>query len=350
MLSSHNDKSILGETCSASTTASNSGKPEKNTEFSSVICDWLSFRHDFAAEAINPALDAGKILKIDRYGVIENEIQQWEQIKCSSSDTSIRIKCDGSHVWFQGNIGRFQQSDNLLGHTLQECFDKAASLIREFLPDADLRSLGTIEREGTVAEYGTYLTRIDLAANFHTNNYLSLSQQLSSRRIGQRVARVGKYGPTWGYDSKRGQYWKAKLYDKQAELLGMRSPHPNETTARFEVQLGSEYLRQNELNKLRNWKNDMEKVIYGKFARQAFAENATAESWADIPTRLRQHAIMWRDGIDPKTYLQKSAYYSARRALLEYGVDISAPCNVMNLTQRVKVIEVHQLNAYRRAA
>lgn len=319
-------------------------------KFDSVICDWLSFRHDFAANSVNPVLESGKILKIDRNGLIEQEMQQWEQIRCPSSDTSIRIKCDGRRLWFQGNIGRFREQSNLLGHTLQECFDKAALFIRALMPELDLRSLGTIERAGTIAEYGTYLTRIDLAANFHTDEYLKLAQQLSSRRIGQRVARVGKYGPTWGYDTKRGQYWKAKLYDKLAEMQGMRTPHANQTTARFEIQLGSEYLRQNGLNKLMKWKDDMEKTVYAKFAGQAFAENSTSESWADIPTRLRQHAIMWRDGVDPKSYLTKSAYYRARAGLIEYGVDISAPCNVMNLTQRIKVIEVRQLNAYRHAA
>ncbi|WP_230347204.1 phage/plasmid replication domain-containing protein [Methylobacillus methanolivorans] len=316
-------------------------------KFNSVICDWLSFRHDFQPYTENPVLEAGKILKIDRNGVIENEIQQWEQIKCSSSDTSIRIKCDGKHIWFQGNIGRFREANNLQGHTLQQCFDKAATFIRAFLPGADLRFLGTTVRDGTIGEYGTYLTRVDLAANFHTDEYLQLSNQLASRRIGQRVARIGKYGPTWGYDTKRGQYWKAKLYDKLAELGGLRTPHPKATTARFEVQLGSEYLRQKGLNKLINWKNDMEKIVYGKFASQAFAENATVETWTDIPTRLRQHAIMWRDGVDPKTYMSKSAYYRVRAALLEYGVDISSPCNVMNLTQRVRTILVHELDAYR---
>ena len=333
-------------TCSASTTASKS----HTRDFQSVICDWLSFRHDFAAESENPVLRSGVILKIDRNGVVENEIQQWEQIKCPSSDTSIRIKCDGRHLWFQGNIGRFREANNLQGHTLQECFDKAAYFIKALYPQINLRELGTIQREGTVAEYGTYLTRVDLAANFRTDQYMRLAQQLAARRIGRKTAVVGKYGPTWGYDSKRGQYWKAKLYDKLAELEGKRTPYPNETIARFEVQLGSEYLRQQGLNMLRNWKNDMPNIVYGRFAGPAFTENATSEQWEDIPSRLRQHAIMWRDGIDPRTYLSRSQYYKVRAALLEYGVDIATACNVMNLTQRIQVITVEHLDAIRRAA
>ena len=350
-MSTKRDQNRGFSTCSASTTASNSQKWEKRDKiFDSVICDWLSFRHDFPPSEPQPVLRSGMILKIDRHGVVENEIQQWEQIRCPSSDTSIRVKCDGRHLWFQGNIGRFREQSNLLGHTLAECFDKAAFFINALMPDLDTRFFGTSQYDDTIAECGTYLTRIDLAGNFRTSEYLALSQQLSSRRIGQRVARVGKYGPTWEYDTKRSQFWKAKLYDKIAEMDGQRTPNANETIARFEVQLGSEYLRQYKLNRLKHWSNDMDKIIYGRFASQAFAENSTVESWSDIPTRLRQHAIMWRDGLDPKSYLTKSAYYRARSALMEYGIDISSPCNVMNLTQRIKVIEVQQLNAYRNAA
>jgi len=349
MFSLITEKSSAQITCSASTTASNSHTRDR-TDFDEVMCDWLSFRHDFPAEQQNPVLEAGKILKIDRDGVIEHEIQQWEQIRCPSSDTSIRIKCDGRHIWFQGNIGRFQEPDNFKGLTVSQCFDKAASLIRRYIP-GNLTALGTVQRIGTVAEYGTYITRIDLAHNIYTDQYLLLSQQLSARRIGQRIARVGKYGPTWGYDAKRGQYWKAKLYDKTAELEGKRTPNPNSTTARFEVQLGSEYLRQHNLNHLINWteETDMENIIYAQFAKQAFAHNATKDELLDIPTKLRQHAIMWREGVDPKAYLSRAQYYKVRSALIEYGVDISIPCDVVHFHTPVRVIEVYPVST-RRAA
>ena len=335
--------------CSASTTATNSARAEKH-RFNEVMCDWLSFRHDFAAEKQNPALEAGKILRIDRYGVLEYESQQWEEIRCPSSDTSIRIKCDGRHIWFQGNIGRFQEPDNFKGLTVAACFDKAAALIRRYV-HADLTGLGTIQRQSTVAEYGTYLTRVDLAHNICTDQYLLLSQQLSARRIGQKIARVGKYGPTWGYDTKRGQYWKAKLYDKTAELEGKRTPNPNSTTARFEVQLGPTYLRKYKLNHLSNWTEDkdMENVIFAEFAKQAFAHNATKDELLDIPSKLRQHAIMWREGVDPRSYLKKSRYYKVRADLIEYGVDISIPCDVVHFHTPVRVIEVYPVSS-RRAA
>jgi hypothetical protein len=341
------------QTCSASTTASKSYRQDFSTIFNGeVICDWLSFRHDFDIGNPTNAIDSGRTLKLTQEGVIEWEKQDFTQIRCPSSDTSIRVKCDGQHLWFQGNIGRFQEKDNKEGLTVIQCFEKAANLLRNIYPSLDLRLLGSIQREGTISEYGTYLTRIDLASNFHTDSYLQLSQLFASRKINRKLPRVGKYGPTWGYEAKRGQYWKAKLYDKDAELLGKHTPHTHETTARFEIQLGSEYLRQNKLNKLLAWSESMktENIIYGKFANQLIKEPATIQDFYDFPIKLRQHAIMWKDGVDPKSYLSKAQYYQVRNKLLVYGLDISSPCNIMTLTQRVKTITLTQLPTLRRVA
>ena len=355
MLSNIHNLELL--TCSASTTASNSVKTDKSTKSNDffngeVMCDWLSFRHDFDMMKPTESIASGKTIKLNQDGSTEWEKQDFTQIVCPSSDTSIRVKCDGQHLWFQGNIGRFQQSDNVQGLTVLECFEKASVLLRSIYPQLDLRMLGAQQRIGTIGQHGTHLTRIDLASNFTTDSYLQLSQILSTRKMGQRIPRVGKYGPTWGYDTKRGQYWKAKLYDKTAEQDGKRSPYIHETTARLEIQLGSEYLRQQKLDHLAQWGNDMtqENIIYGRFANQVLNEQATAEDWSDFPSRLRQHAILWRDGIDPKTYLAKSQYYKTRKELLDLGLDISSPCNVMTLTHKIKTITLSYAPTLRRAA
>lgn len=348
LISSSNDGF---DTCSASTTASKSHKRDFYTPFDGeVICDWLSFRHDFDIGKPTESIQSGKTMKLNKDGSVEWESQDFEQIKCKSSDTSIRVKCDGRHLWFQGNIGRFQEKDNIQGHNVMQCFEKASTLLRRLYPQLDLRLLGSIQREGTISQYGTTLTRIDLASNFQTDSYLQLSQLFAQRKINRKIPRIGKYGPTWGYDAKRAQFWKAKLYDKLAENLGKHTPHTHETLARFEVQLGSEYLRQNKLNHLIKWVNDMktENVIYGKFANQLLVEPATIQDFYSFPNKLRQHAIMWRDGIDPKSYLSKAQYYKVRAQLLESGLDISSPCNVMTLTQRVKTITIHQMPTLRR--
>lgn len=324
-------------------------------KFDSVICDWLSFRHDFAFEKPVEILESGRVMKLSRDGEIEWESTQWETVRCASSDTSIRIKCDGQHLWFSGNIGRFQEMDNLTGLTVMQCFEKAVVVIKQSLfllgLRPDLSTLGTRSRVGTLDEYGTVLTRIDLASNFSVDSYAQLCQLMTTKRIGQKLPMVGKYGPTWGYDSKRGQFWKAKFYDKTCELEGRRTPTSGATTARFEVQLGSQYLKQYSLDQLKVWGEDMANIIYGKFAAPLFRESAGVEDWSEISPKLRAWAVLWRDGVDVRSYFKnRSGFWKVKTKLLEHGIDISVPCNVFALTQRIRTIEVRQLQALRGAA
>lgn len=341
------------KTCSTSTTASNSQKWEKSSIFTGeVFCDWLTFRHDFAQDNLQIPIEAARTIKVTADGLIEWEKKDFSQIHCVSSDTSVRIKCDGKHLWFQGNIGRFTELNNLQGINVLDSFNKAKQLINRIYPKIDTSTFGQAAYDGFDEHRGTVLTRLDLTSNFYTDSYHQLSTYYASRKLNTRLPVMGKYGPTWGYDTKRGQYWKAKMYDKQAELDGKRTPYPNATTARFEVQLGSEYLRQNGLNLITQWGQNMktENIIYGNFINQLTTESVTAEDWTQFPARLRQVAVLWRDGTDPRSYMSQSAYYRARSGLLEHGLDISRPCNILNLTRQVKIIEMRQLPSLRRAA
>ncbi|MFA7239882.1 MAG: phage/plasmid replication protein [Sulfuricellaceae bacterium] len=318
--------------------------------FDSVFCDWMSLRHDYPIDRPGKALESGRIIKIDRDGVIEFDKGTWDQIQCVSSDTSVRVKCDGLHLWMTGNIGRFQQPDNFLGHPVIECVEKFADMITVL--GLDPHMFGTRMRLGSVSESGTHLTRLDLTGNFYVSDYPALLSATSVRRIGQKLPMMGKYGPTWGYDTKRSNWLKAKIYDKTAEMEGRRVYSRGATNARMEVQLGSEYLKRHHLDQVENWKegNNMENVIYGKFAEQVFRESVSAEDWSEIPDRMRHHAILWRDGVDIRSQLSKAAFYKARKKLLEYGIDIGTPCNVIAFTRQVKVVEIIPLNGLRSAA
>lgn len=306
-------------------------------------CDWLSFRHDYPVEAPAAEYEAGRVMKIDKEGVIEWETRSWDSIRCPSSDTSVWVKCDGKHLWGKANIGRFQRPDNMQGYTVIECIEKWARVLHTL--GFDLRGFGTRMRDGTLAEWGTHITRIDLCANFWTSNYGSLSQGVMVRRLGQKLPQLGKYGPMWGYDSKRANWIAAKLYDKDAEQAGKRRSDGGATTARLEVRMGSEWLKREGLDKVASWKrgDDMGKVIFGRFADQVFREHVSVQRWDELPPRLQHWATCWREGRDIRSDLSTSGYYKVRKQLLEFGIDIGTPCNVLALTRHVQVVEVRPL-------
>lgn len=317
-----------------------------NPAFDSVLCDWLGGSHAYM-EPVKP-MEAGRILRIDRDGVIEYEKRTWEQIRCPSSDTSIRVRCDGKRLDFTGNIGRFQKADNLTGVGVVDCVVRWREVLANL--GLDVRMFGAVLRADSVAEVGTRLTRIDLASNFRVSDYAAFCRSKLSRPIGRRYAREGKYGPTWGYDAKRGNWWKAKLYDKEAEQQGLRASKGGDTIARFEIQLGGEWLKREKLNTVKAWGDDMAKIIYGRFASELFKDTSSVEDWSEIPLRLRHYAVLWRDGVDLRQTMSRSAWFAAKSRLKDYGVDIGVPCNVVALTRRCRTIDIMPLPSIREAA
>lgn len=316
------------------------------TLFNSVFCDWMTLRHDYPVEAPAECREAGRVMKISQYGEIEWDSPCWESIRCPSSDTSIRVKCDGKHLHAMANIGRFQRPDNLNGLTVMQCLDKWALVLRNL--GFDLRGFGTRWRDGHASEWGTHFTRLDLTQNLETDSFGSLTQAAMIRRIGQKLPQLGKYGPMWGYDARRSNWVRAKLYDKTAELEGKRRSAGGATVARFEVQLGSEYLKRHGLDLPQAWKvkegeEDMQNVVFGRFADQVFRESMEVQRWDELPPRLQHWATCWREGRDIRAELSTSGYYKVRSQLLEHGIDIGTPCNVIALTRHVQTIHVQPL-------
>lgn len=316
------------------------------TVFDSVLCDWLGGSHRYP-EPVKP-IESGKILRVDKDGQIEYEKRTWEQVRCPSSDTSIRIRCDGGRLDFTGNIGRFQKTDNLNGHGVIECVERWQEVLRGL--GVDVTMFGTVIRPGTVGEAGTRLTRIDLASNFRVSDFHAFCRSKMSRPIGRRRPNEGKYGPTWGYDAKRSNWWKAKLYDKQAELDGLKASKGGDTIARFEIQLGGEWLRREKLSTVKAWGDDMAKVIYGRFAEELFRDAVSVEDWSQLPPRLRTWAVLWRDGADVRGMMSRPTWFRVKSQLRDYGIDIGVPCNVIALTQRCRTVEVMPLPSIREAA
>ena len=332
--------------CSASTTAINSilmEKPAVFDPFPSVICDWLTAVHVYP-EGV-PSRESGRVLKVTPDGEIEWESQCWESIRCPSSDTSIRAKCDGRALRVTGNVGRFGRSSNVTGYSLGVCVDRARVLLDNL--GFDVQGFGAVGSKSEFGRMGTVLTRVDLAANCLVSDYPMLCQALMLRKIGKLLPKMGNYGPSWGY-GKRAGWVRAKLYDKEAEQAGRKTTSPGATMARFEVQLGGEWLRVNGLDTVESWVNgdggvDMGQVIWGRFAEQAFREGADGASFTELPASLQRYALFWKDGVDVRSVTKLSNYYRVRKALLEFGIDIGVPCNIVALKSQVKQVSVEWL-------
>jgi len=292
-----------------------------------------------------PMRESGRVLKLDPDGCLEWQSQCWDSIRCESSDTSIRARCDGRTLRVSGNIGRYGRADNLRGYSVAHCAERARVLLD--VCGFELHDFGSAGSRSEFGRLGTVVTRVDLAGNYEVSDYAGLCHAMSVRRIGRILPIMGRYGPTWGYGAKRAGWYRAKLYDKTAELAGKKRGGVGPTVARFEVQLGAEYLRRAGLDTVEAWGtgDDMAKVIYGRFAGQVFRDSVSVERWDEIPARLRHYAVLWRDGVDVRSLCAESTFHRVANRLLACGFDIRVPCNVQALTRVVRQVEVRQVSA-----
>lgn len=311
-----------------------------------VICDWLTGSHRFR-EPVR-AFEGGRVMKVDALGVLEWEKRDWEQVRCSSSDTSIRFQLDGQNLRFSGNFGRFGYRSNIEGLPVVGVVERVPEVLR-FL-DVEWSMFGALVAANSVAEWGTRISRVDLAGNFEVSDYAGWCRMLMMRSIGRNRPFAGKYGPTWGYQSKAAHWWRAKVYDKQAEQDGKRGPNAGATLARFEVQLGREYLRREKLDFVGAWGDDMGEVVYGRFLEAIERDQVSVEDWGVIPIRLRHWAVLWRDGENLRAHMSVASFYRVRARLLEYGIDIANEPNVVALSKHRRTVDVAQVSAWRVAA
>lgn len=308
-----------------------------------ACCDWLTLVHTYPEGAA--IRESGRVLKLDSDGVLEWQTQCWDAIRCESSDTSVRARCDGRTLRVTGNLGRFGRPDNIRGYSVAHCVDRARVLLDSL--DFELQGFGAA---GSVSEHGrlgTVISRVDLAGNYEVSDYPGLCHAMSVRRVGRLLPIMGRYGPTWGYGAKRGGWVRAKLYDKAAEQAGRKTVASGATLARFEVQLGAEFLRRSGLDTVEAWGtgDDMANVVYGRFANQVFRDSASVEDWSELPRSLRQYAVLWRDGVDIRSLVSKATYYRVASKLAVLGFDITTPCNVQALTRVVREVRVQQVSA-----
>lgn len=351
-----------------------------------VFCDFLTIYQEHSP-LTTPDLNSGRFVRLkatpESHEQVISIVDEWGEILADggleftsaralthegSYDTSIHIKAEGGRVEVSGNLGRFGRPDNVFGYGVGECVRIANAICRSL--DLPVFTWGNVRVSDGAAARGVSLTqdavsvatgrmmkadaiitRIDL-----TKNYVSGSQENLAKLIhymgGMHVRNTAPSkcyatGVTWGEGSK---HWYAKLYDKWADLV--RSAHAapelvqwvrDSGIARFEVSLKSRWLNRKRLQSVSAWESgEMAKVIYGKFDKVITGFTVGVDSYQDIPGRLGEIAIAWREGVDMERRLPKTTFYRFRKQLLGYGIDIKEPCDVSRLPIQVRTISLSE--------
>ena len=317
-----------------------------------VFCDWLSI-YQVHWEGV-PLVNDGHVFSVDQDGEVKWQVPS-KLVHRGSHDTSIRIRSDGHRVTLEGNVGRFNRSDNLFGYTVRDCVRLANQLLAGFglPPFTDAAPMQLVSKGGEDGGYqavGAVITRIDLTCNWCTGSpgnveqFIRYLQGFKSGR--QEPTSYKTTGVAWGVGSK---YWYAKVYDKAGEYfrqIGKKSRAfdaplfqfmHDSGIARHEIELKSRYLKQNNLWRMSQWGEGMEERIYALF-NDVIGGGSHVDEFLEIPGRAGELDVAWRDGADLKKRLSTATYYRYRKELLKYNIDIAVPCNVQRLQRPVEII------------
>jgi len=319
-----------------------------------AFCDWLSINQTHFKMV--PTVNSGRVFSVDQDGEVKWDVPQ-KVVHRGSHETSIRISSDGNRVTLDGNIGRFDRSDNVFGYSVQDCVKLANKALEKFdLPAfTDPAPMPLNGKNGIDAGYqavGSVLTRVDLTQNYMTgssgnlNQYIRYCQGFKSGKFEPMPYRTT--GVSWGEGSK----WSyEKFYDKAADYIRHRSKASTEHDARLyeflltsgmgrhEVTLKSRFLKQRNLWRFSLWDDDMTAKTYALF-NGVIAGAANVDEYLEIEGRAGELAVAWRDGADLKKRLSHNTFYRYRRELLKFGIDIAIPANVARLKTRVEIIQV----------
>ena len=351
--------------------------------FPSVFCDWITIRQSFPYGV--PVLNGGHVVSFEPDAFAKSTVVNEEtgEVKLlpvfdatkaiyttnkrieheGSYDTKVHIRSDGETVEFSGNASRFGRPDNLFGLSVPAAFEKASDIVEalglpRFSENIDQTGMARNDTYNNPA-FNARISRVDL-----TQNYFAGSREKALKYIhamsGQAGGQRGKgnqspkgygNGVTWNEGSKR---WYSKLYFKADELGQYASEKVYELcnalgVVRFEVSLKSRELADLGLNRVLPWclpkeGMDMAKVIYGKFSEVLYRNQVSKIDFSDMPLWLARIARDYYNGENPwSSAPTRRTAQRWRKALLEFGVDISVALDVTRIAGRIEVIELSPL-------
>jgi hypothetical protein len=330
------------------------------------FCDWVSiYQHHIGLSAHLPKFNDGAFVRYNADGT--HECTTLKKFKVEGShETGVFLRCDGSTVWFEGNVSKFGRLDNVFGFSFEQCIARINIILAglglpAFTNGISYRS----QRNGRLCFTGARVTRLDLTQNFFSGSVENAS--VFMRHLAMQQAsrlKTGTYGEGETVDFGRGsRRVYSKAYLKHVELLRhmakkqkgpqtefsrVHDPYVEELAewcasvglVRFETTYKSTFLidaNQQYLGGL-----DMRHLEQDFIQRQEVFTRANCE--VDELASLDKHALscyrMWQAGDDLTSKFSRSQFYKNRARLLPFGVDIAVKSNVISFQPRVRVIKL----------
>ena len=285
-------------------------------------------------------LFAGQVASISSAGVIEWTVEKDKDVEGShSSNSKIRSMTDKT-IRISGNPAKWLQGHNIFGT------DDLVYLVNKFFTELLLKNgleLGLspdcfqLER----IRLGAYqLLRVDINHSWLLDSRSSVLAWLRAAGNCARLKRrgAGQYASETLYFGKSSRRWAVKCYSKGHEINAKGHKLPKELqipelldfaekALRIELVMRSMGLKYLNLDTAKDWSKDLPKVLLFQLVLDdlEMSDNMPLpdEVLKTIPPRLRHIYVLWKDGEDLRQSYSKAQFYRYRKAMLQYGIDIS---------------------------
>ncbi len=342
------------------------------------FCDWISIYQQHGGNL--PRFADGAVIRIDKHGEVMTTTLKSVKVE-GSHESSIFIRCDGDTVRFDGNVSKFGRPDNVFGYSFIQCIGQINNILADLgLPpftEGD-RFMTNFKGDPRSVWTGARVTRVDITQNFVTGSKEN-AYHFMRFLAGQQASRIKTQtigdGETVDFGrGSRNMYFK--VYSKGPELRkhlsggkaprhiahvdGLidvnpelrKQPPSNEYLLRLadwcdevglvraELTVKATKLHAMGCNYLGGYDMKQLEIEFQKACEVFTRASAEVEEITELPKHLLSTYRMWEAGDAVSEKLSRSSFFSHRKQLLPYGVDIAIKSNVTKLKTKTRVIRL----------
>lgn len=329
------------------------------------MIDWLTLEIAFAH---NP-IQSGRVMSINPDGDIDWMTEKRLAVR-GSYESSLRLRSAGStgegqaaFLHIDGNPAKFLNGHNVVGS--RDIIDLVDRCIQKIFKEIGM--LYTSDLKQTILSGDFKVSRIDINQYVEFNSQAdALAWQMAAESVA--TSRQGKFvrKGTTIYMGKNSRRVSIKIYSKYLELtqakkghhLPIALPHKQqllnyaEKKLRIEITYRSLALKDLNLNMARDLTPQKLGELYaqqvGKLEMNAQVKLQPQDEM-NLPQGLIAPYMLWKDGARLIDVYKKSQFYSHRKALKEYGIDIKVSpkkleSNIIPLIRKIeaKPVEMPQ--------
>ena len=317
------------------------------------MIDWVSAKlpckHDPSK------LISGLVMSFDALGEQEWVVNKRLSVEGSYSSKVQISSFSEDQIYISGNPTKFLQGHNLFG--TNDLVGLMAKFFDCLLTHEQLGLKPDPFQYADIKDGNYELTRVDVNETWHLNNRADVLAWI--RSVGETAylkhRGAGQFSGDTAYFGKNSRRWSLKCYSKGLEILAKGHKLPAELripemveyaekSLRIEAVIRQLELKRRGLNTASNWDIDTSEELLLEYISKLELSDVymlNDDVLNTLPPRLRLTYQAWLNGDDLKQILPHNTFYRSKKALREYGIDIStkSPKEKTNVIPLIRVLE-----------